>query len=217
MTWIESNATVFDSFLICTDSQAALKALQNVTKLESKGITSVRNKLDGMKSKIFLQWVPGHCGLTGNEWADEVAGDAAGNASKESIVDPSTNEITFQAVKAFIKREMKDPPTTHIRTMAVYEGTKSKTIFPRKDEVMMAQLRSGHCHRLAAYRNVVHKDSSPLCPHCEMDYETLEHWLQCCPATAVKRIHGFGGPAPPLAVLVEDPKAVIAYTRSLVS
>ena len=66
----------------------------------------------------------------------------------------------------------------------------------RPDAVLIAQLRSGHCRKLAAYRSVVDANSSPTCPHCETDHETLEHWIQECPATAVKRIRVFGGRHP---------------------
>ena len=85
----------------------------------------------------------------------------------------------------------------------------------RPDAVLIAQLRSGHCRKLAAYRSVVDANSSPTCPYCEADHETLEHWIQECPATAVKRIRVFGGTAPHLSVLVSNPRAVLAFAHGL--
>ena len=79
----------------------------------------------------------------------------------------------------------------------------------------MAQLRSGHCRKLAANRNIIESNFSSICPHCEAEAETLEYWLQECPATAAKRTRVFGGAVPQLSVLVTSPKAVLAFAHGL--
>ena len=84
---------------------------------------------------------------------------------------------------------------------------------PRPDTVLIAQLRSGHCRKLAAYRNIVDANVSPNCPYCVDGIETLEHWLQDCPATAAKRFRVMGGVAPQLSILVTNPRAVLAFAH----
>ena len=80
--------------------------------------------------------------------------------------------VSFEAARALILREIIDPPTTHQRIETIYaddEGNQQnqkKNIqngprISRKEAVLLAQLRSCHCHTLAAYRNVVDK-KNPL-------------------------------------------------------
>ena len=146
-----------------------------------------------LNRRVFIQWVPGHIGLIGNEWADSAAGDAAAMTTEADM----EGEISYQSAKAFIGREINDPPISHARTKMVFDGKRKATALSRKDAVMIAQLRSGHCHKLAAYRNIVDAESSPYCPHCKVTPETLEHWLQECPATAQKKNPRFRGSGTP--------------------
>ena len=198
--------------MICTDSQAALNALKSSEKTDDKGLAQLRACLARLRSPVILQWVPGHCGLVGNEWADKAAGESA-TSTDEPL--PNLGGISYQSAKALIKREIVDPPTSHLRTKAVFDGPRNTDPLSRPDAVLIAQLRSGHCRKLAAYRSVVDANSSPTCPYCEADHETLEHWIQECPATAVKRIRVFGGTAPHLSVLVSNPRAVLAFAHGL--
>ena len=175
--------------MICTDNQAALNALKGSEKYDDKGLTQLRAGLSRLRSSVILQWVPGHYGLVGNEWADKAAGESA---SSTDVSLPNLGGISFQSAKTLIKREIVDPPTSHLRTKAFFDGPRNSDPLSRPDAVLIAQLRSGHCRKLAAYRSVVDANSSPTCPHCEADPETLEYWIQECPATAVKRIRVFG-------------------------
>ena len=153
-------------------------------------------------------------GLIGNEWPDGEAG--AATASDEETA-ATYGGITFQTAKAFTKRETIDPTISHIRTKTVYNGKRAPVSLSRKDSVLLARIRSGHCHKLEAYRNIVDADSSATCPYCQGAPETLEHWIQECPTTSRRRIREFGGAAPPLSALIEQPEAVIAFAHGLPS
>ena len=85
----------------------------------------------------------------------------------------------------------------------------------RRDSVLLAQLRSGHCHRLAAYRSIVDANVAATCPHCSGEPETIENWLRDCPASANQRKCAFGGTVPPMSALYEDPLAVLEYAHGL--
>ena len=157
---------------------------------DNKGFAQLRACLARLRSPVILQWVPGHCGLVGNEWADKAAGESA-ISTDEPL--PNLGGISYQSAKALIKREIVDPPTSHLKSKAVFDGPRKTDPLSHPDAVLIAQLRSGYCRKLAAYRSVVDANSSPTCPNCEADHETLEHWIQECPATAVKRIRVLGG------------------------
>jgi ribonuclease HI len=60
---------------ICSDSQAALLALSSHT-VSSRLVLQCQNSLQGLSihNRVQLFWVPGHCGIIGNEEADGLEG-----------------------------------------------------------------------------------------------------------------------------------------------
>ena len=79
--------------------------------------------------------------------------------------------------------------------------------------MLIAQLRSGHCPRLAAYEAMYRPGVSEICPSCRQVPQTVEHWLQDCLALAATRMRILGSAAPPLSVMLVDPSAVVVYAR----
>ena len=71
---------------IYVDSQAALKALNSFT-IKSMTVLDCRNVLEKAKSFVKLCWVPGHCNISGNESADELA--RRGSASEDLEIETS--------------------------------------------------------------------------------------------------------------------------------
>ena len=120
--WINQEGTEEDHILICSDSQAALSALEGPGKEDDSDISTVRNRLASVKPRISMQWIPGHCGIIGNEWADNAAGVAATTVASLPPLYPDTQTplISYAAVKALIIREIKDPPTSHQCTKEIY-------------------------------------------------------------------------------------------------
>ena len=192
--------------LICSDSQSALTALDS----NSPEMSDIRAGLDTSETRVILQWIPGHSEIPGNEAVDKEA-KAATNMDSDDTDIP----ISFSSAKALIMRTIKDPPHNHQRTREVY-GNRSPKIsnnLSRKDEVLLAQLRSGHCYLLKAYRRIVDESVDPTCPHCQEAPQTLEHWLQQCPGQARLRLSIFGCVDPPLSVLRDKPEEVILLAR----
>jgi ribonuclease HI len=63
--------------LICSDSQWALNALKESGHSSYSVLAPLWARLRGLKSRVCFQWVPSHCGLLGNDRADEEAKKAA--------------------------------------------------------------------------------------------------------------------------------------------
>jgi ribonuclease HI len=64
--------------LIFSDSQAALKALSSL-KVMSRLVAECLDALSVLanQNEVILIWVPGHCGIPGNEKADKLAQQGA--------------------------------------------------------------------------------------------------------------------------------------------
>jgi ribonuclease HI len=252
--WLEGEGSGRSRVLICSDSQAALKALDRPRGAESRAVSSVRRRLDGLYREVRLQWVPSHCGLTGNEWVDLEANRAAGRGSsspfeQEAVVRPAVprQSMSWSAVRGALRAATLSPRVCHERVRRVYGLDEAATtffslpphsisfvfreqsirphgtyIFPRvgrvdmesrRETVLLAQLRSGHCRHLAAYSRLVNPLADPICTLCREEPEDLEHWLQRCPARLQKRTAIFGDPSPPLSVLARVPALVGLYAR----
>ena len=208
LEWVDQLTVTSGPVLIASDSRSLLAEIRTPSAADDSQLVELRRQLEGSKQHIVIQWVPGHCGLIGNERADMEARTASTGRRKAKEEGRS---VPLCTAKARIRRLIVDPPVSHVRTKLVYQGIKGKAVLSRKEAVLLAQLRSGHCRRLAAYRHVVEEGVSPTCPNCKKEPEDMVHWLQKCPATAEKRRKAFGGTSPPLSVLYQEPVAALAY------
>ena len=100
--------------------------------------------------KLAIQWIPGHSAIPGNKLVDKAAKEATTVATNTILPVPFSSSI--QIIKELI---CDDPPTTHKRVAQVYQHQKvsqdSKQIKNRKDDVLLAHLRSGHHPSLHQY------------------------------------------------------------------
>ena len=140
-----------------TDALSVLQALEG-DKLPQ--LMENLQRLQRLK-RVVLQWIPAHCGINGNEEADQLA--------KEGATQP-------QEVKSANLKEK----TTLIK--AAFRSTTSKDAYShltRQQQVIILRLRTGHC-RLNAHMHRLKLATTPLCP-CGKAPQTPEHVLQTCP------------------------------------
>ena len=107
--------------------------------------------------------------------------------SSASNTAPPSQLTSPTAIKHVINSRLHDPLPQHECTVAIYSHKMGRTEevsdLPQKEQALLAQLRSGHCHKLETYHNIIDPSVDPLCQKCRQLPQTLEHWLQSCPAT----------------------------------
>ena len=139
-----------------TDAQSVLQAYN------SDRLPSLKKALNNIKSlRTVLQWIPSHCGIEGNERADELA--KAGAAE-----DQEDNAVSLAELNTITKALFRNPARND-----------SLHLLTRPEQVTIFRLRTGHNtlnKHLHAKLKVV---PSPMCPCGEAEQDTL-HILQDC-------------------------------------
>ena len=204
LDWMLENSRSSDA-VICSDSQSLVISIEG----RQANVSDIIGKLQQLKGRVVIQWIPGHSNIPGNDLADKYAKEIAQNG--EAAVSP----LSYNTARAIIKREIKDPPPTHPTVSKTYEHLSSKEevkIQTRKEAALLAQLRSGHCKELKAYQHRLDESKDETCSRCQLEAETVQHWL-ACPATVKKRQDIFGDDNVLLGMMTKQPGLVLAYSK----
>jgi ribonuclease HI/exonuclease III len=208
LDWIEGNSP--SAAVIITDSQSLCKGLQN----NNPDLEPLLKRIHSLPNKITIQWVPGHCGIAGNELADKAAKEA-------TSMDGPGKPVSFRAVSARVRETTNDPPTKHQRTSLVYKHInqqREREITNKHDQVLLAKVRSGHS---TLFRKFIADHISPdcgintTCPRCDEGVDDLVHWMTQCQQSENRRREYFG-PAGmyDLGMLTKHPTKALRLIRS---
>ena len=205
ISWMENHYA--SPVTIITDSQSLCEALLGTgTELDE-----LRYRLRNWAHGLYIQWVPGHCGVPGNEMADKAAKEAA---ELEGPYQP----IHYSSICCRINTISKDPPSKHLRTRKVYSNfSKSREILinNRSDQSLLAKIRTGKTTLFKAYKNEIDRNCDPMCPLCQDELHTLEHWFTECPGTLERRRDLFGlEDFDKLESLTKHPTEVVSLAKS---
>jgi hypothetical protein len=76
-----------NTICICSDIRTVLLALSSHT-VSSRLVLQCRNSLQGLsfQNRVKLFWVPGHCGIIGNEEADAMVWDLNPTSAGRNLV-----------------------------------------------------------------------------------------------------------------------------------
>ena len=181
---------------IYTDSQAAIKAINNPRRQSGQAI--IKGFLDytdniaktNPQQKINITWIPGHSEIEGNEHADTEAKKAARNPQisqpikYKPLKSSRIQYIQLAAKEQWAKLWNEHTPTSkalrrYSRHKGFIVGPKLYNSLPnRHTTATIVQLRTGHC-RLNKYLHGIGARNSPYC-ECGYGKETVEHYLLEC-------------------------------------
>lgn len=209
---------------IMSDSQAALNALKSST-CTSKHVWECVQSLQNLASRnqVNLYWVPGHCGIDGNERADMLArlgsshqftgpepfcGLSASSLRMElRIWESSTIEANWK--NTLIARQAKRFVTPNASI------TRKILDLSKRDLSTYTGLITGHCPS-RYHLKIIGKLQDDVCRLCGMDKEDSEHLLCHCPAICNTRRKFFDkGLITPLDVWRTIPNTVVHFIRSV--
>ncbi|XP_062704291.1 uncharacterized protein LOC134286654 [Aedes albopictus] len=165
-------------------SNSAISAIENA-KSKHPFIQDTQAALDAAEHRTVLMWVPGHCGIHGNERADVLAGIGRNSPFL-------TRKIPADNAKKWIKDTIRQAWSNEWRRNRTLFLRKAKpTTEPgedlpnRRDQIVLSRFRTGHTrasHNMAASNSGFRRQ----CENCDTP-NTVKHFLCVCPALGFLR------------------------------
>ena len=191
------------SIAICSDSQAALRAVSAARAVSGLVLETIMAlKRLAISHSVRLVWIPGHCGLEGNENADLLARQATTSLfiGPEPVIGLSAQSIHSAILKwaqSEQNRLWQITPGCRQAKMLIKQSKANLSQFAlklcKRDLRILVGLLTGHVN-LNRHLAVMKIKSDALCPLCGEDEETSFHFLAQCNATMMLRRGFFGAP-----------------------
>ena len=171
------------SVTIYSDSRSVIIALKNV-KHKNPLVTKIQKQLYKTKSdeNITICWIPSHCGIMGNESADQAAKDATRGLEIDYAL--KIPHIDFNAHLKKVSKERWQIEwnswTNPIKLREVKGETKKWSTSYNKNryrETVLARLRVGHTN--ITHVHLMERKEPPICNICN-EQITVKHLLLNC-------------------------------------
>ena len=191
LSWTSTNANhPLISILFCTDSKSLCEALISSNPRTS----SIHNSISSISSSIFIQGIPGHSAIPGNDLADKAVKEAI------TIAINTILPVFFSSSIQVINETIRYDPPAHNRVVLICKHQKTsrdtKQIKNRKDDVLLACLQCGHHPSLQQHLHRHDPSKDPICPKFRLAEQDL-----------------FGNHKGALEWLATQPGDVVAYAR----
>lgn len=158
-----------------TDAKSVLQALEGKRDIALNDLMTSLALLC-TECTVVLQWIPSHCGIAGNEIADNLAKEGA----KQYQEDKTTS---YEEAKAIIKNTQRKLWLTNHQH---YNKNDPYHLLNRQHQVIIFRLRTGHCKLRHHLFNKFGIGESDQCP-CNAAAMTVDHILQDCPSLNIQR------------------------------
>ena len=176
--------------VICTDSRSVVQSLatRNPSSTMLRHICNIHQDLTNAGRHIKFLWIPGHCGIQGNEQADKFAKEAL---NLNNITDTETE---YQSIKTTLRHSVLKhwqtlwadiPRATQLRRIKTrVEVWSTSNRNNRREEKVLARLRLGHTAFTHGF--IYSGEARPICNPCQHPL-TVEHILVECPLYRLQR------------------------------
>ncbi|KAF0304735.1 putative RNA-directed DNA polymerase from transposon BS [Amphibalanus amphitrite] len=154
--------------IVCADSQAALATLASGAGSQATALGAAVWRLllaltDGGR-RVFMQWIPAHCGIPGNERADVLAKEAS-SLSQDAV--PTDVRSMVKAVgRSATKAWRRSWPDSFFKTIMGDRMPMPVLLESRDEAVNVHQLRAGHWSRSQSYLHRIGRRPERDCPQC---------------------------------------------------
>lgn len=186
---IEQPARVWAIF---TDSRAALQCLASLPKDQLVlDVHSLHLQALQAHHEIALQWLPAHCGITGNVKADVAASIAHNQGGPQIPVPFSRKDASAFATSVAwsIQRSIWADASHHYAPLHSIDPHCNFSMPPgisKHDEAVLHRMRLNVAYT-RYFRFKINQSTTPLCPQCEVR-EDLVHLICDCARFSTERV-----------------------------
>ncbi|MBJ4999867.1 RNAse HI domain-containing protein, partial [Salmonella enterica subsp. enterica serovar Hadar] len=185
--------------VVYVDSLSALQALCSAVCWEHPMVCATRRLLRLLSSSGFLVqfcWVPGHVGIRGNDLADV----AAKSVSSLGVTrHPLFFRDFYSIICSFIRQTWQTVWDAQVHnklhqlkpSLGLWQSSLRSN---RRQEVVLARLRIGHCR--LTHRYLLCGEEAPVCALCNTSL-TVHHLLFLCPCFSPVRMFYYNHPVLP--------------------
>lgn len=189
LEYVESN-TLYHAVL-CTDSLSVVTAVRHATSVHPTliAILETVHRLKLLNYDLCLVWIPGHCGIIGNEQADKEAKRAM--TLPDACVIPLSCTEYFPLLRDALRVCFNDlwagyRQNTVLKAIKDVTGKwKTSCRGSRREEVVLCRLRLGHTRLTHSF--ILDHNPPPLCEHCANPL-SVRHILVECPGFMENRL-----------------------------
>ena len=181
LQYIDGSNLNHSKVVICTDSKSAVCALAAQHNSAHPIIDQIRKLINNSNKDIEILWIPGHCGIPGNEKVDKGAKEILQDQPQDNLPCPASDYLNHlhSSFRTTLQLVWDLNPHYHLHQIKPRMGHwPSSNRNTKLQEIILARLRVGHTS--LTHYHIIEHSPPPICHRCGCRY-TIDHFLLRCP------------------------------------